>query len=70
MKSKQVGPRLTLPVNQEVLQPLKEIGSMEKTQFWDFEQIQEALREVNRFGIPVKSSRSERRCKLLSPGVG
>jgi hypothetical protein len=34
-----------------LLQPLREIGTLEKTQFWDLDEIYEALREANRLGI-------------------
>ena len=34
-----------------LLQPLREVGTLEKTQFWDLDEIYEALREANRLGI-------------------
>lgn len=34
-----------------VLQPLREIGTLNKTQFWDLDEIYQALREANRLGI-------------------
>jgi len=34
-----------------LLQPLREVGTFEKTQFWDLDEIYEALREANRLGI-------------------
>ena len=40
------------------LQPLREVGSMDKTQFWDIHDVMEALRMANRHGIPLKSLRS------------
>jgi hypothetical protein len=35
----------------DALQPLREIGCDEKTQYWDLEDIQAALREALRLGI-------------------
>ena len=46
------------PVPADRLQPLREVGTMEKTQFWDFDEIMEALRLANRHGIPIKDLRS------------
>jgi hypothetical protein len=40
------------------LQPLREVGTMEKTQFWDIDEILEALRIANRRGIPLSKLRS------------
>ena len=40
------------------LQPLREIGSMEKTQFWDIHEVMEALRVANRHGIPLNKLRN------------
>lgn len=48
-KPKPCGSRLRL------LQPLREIGLSEKTQCWDLEDIQAALREAYVLGIPVES---------------
>jgi hypothetical protein len=42
----------------EELQPLREVGSMEKTQFWDIHEIMNALRIANRHGIPLSKLRS------------
>jgi hypothetical protein len=39
------------------LQPLREVGSMEKTQFWDIHEVMEALRLANRHGIPLNKLR-------------
>jgi len=39
----------------DVLQPLREIGSEEKTRFWDTEDIQAALREAFRLGIDPRN---------------
>jgi hypothetical protein len=39
------------------LQPLREVGSMEKTQFWDIHEVMEALRIANRHGIPLSKLR-------------
>jgi hypothetical protein len=33
------------------LQPLREIGTEDKSQYWDFEDIKSALREARRLGI-------------------
>lgn len=37
------------------LQPLREVGSVEKSQFWDREDIMDALREANLRGINPES---------------
>jgi hypothetical protein len=42
----------------EELQPLREVGSMEKTQFWDIHEIMNALRIANLHGIPLSKLRS------------
>ena len=34
-----------------MLQPLREVGTLHKTQFWDLDEIYQALREANRLGI-------------------
>ena len=34
------------------LRPLREVGTLEKTQFWDMDEIYDALREAVRLGIP------------------
>ena len=39
------------------LQPLREVGTMEKTQFWDIDEVMEALRIANRRGIPLSALR-------------
>jgi hypothetical protein len=39
------------PDSGSVLQPLREVGTLEKTQFWDLDEIYEALREAKRLGI-------------------
>jgi len=41
------------------LQPLREVGSMEKTQFWDIHEIMNALRIANRHGIPLNKLRTQ-----------
>lgn len=43
------------PREDTALQPLREVGRAEKTQFWDMEDVMEALRVANRRGIPVKA---------------
>jgi len=50
--------RLAPPPTGAGLQPLREIGSMEKTRFWDIDEILEALRIANRRGIPVNKLRA------------
>lgn len=47
-------PRIMTPPDEAALQPLREVGTMEKTQFWDISDIMEALRVANRQGIPVQ----------------
>ena len=39
-----------LPESSE-LQPLREIGTEDKSQYWDFDDITRALREARRLGI-------------------
>jgi hypothetical protein len=43
--------RLAPPVNDPLLQPLREVGTEEKTQFWDMDDIYAALRAANRLRI-------------------
>ena len=45
------------PVTSDILQPLREVGSMDKTQFWDREDVMEALRIANRRGLSLKDLR-------------
>lgn len=40
------------------LQPLREIGTMEKTRFWDIHEVMDALRIANRHGIPLNRLKS------------
>ena len=47
-------PNITTPRDEAALQPLREVGTMEKTQFWDISDIMEALRVANRRGIHVQ----------------
>lgn len=42
------------PPESTALQPLREVGAEEKTQFWDMEDVMQALRVANRRGIPIK----------------
>lgn len=49
---------LTPPVHAE-LQPLREVGTMEKTQFWDIEDVMKALRIANRHGISITKLRDD-----------
>jgi hypothetical protein len=48
---------LTPPDSPPSLQPLREVGSMEKTQFWDIHDVMVALRLANRQGIPLQRLR-------------
>lgn len=41
------------PREDHALQPLREVGRAEKTQFWDMEDVMQALRVANRRGIPI-----------------
>lgn len=41
------------PREETALQPLREVGAEEKTQFWDMEDVMQALRVANRRGIPI-----------------
>ncbi len=50
--------RLSPPPTGHELQPLREVGTMEKTQFWDIDDVMEALRIANRHGISLKKLRS------------
>lgn len=50
--------RLSPPARAE-LQPLREVGTMEKTQFWDIEDVMQALRIANRHGISVTKLRDD-----------
>ncbi len=43
------------PPEVTALQPLREVGTHEKTQFWDMEDVMQALRIANRRGIPLKT---------------
>jgi hypothetical protein len=45
------------PATTDRLQPLREVGSMDKTQFWDMDEIMEALRIANRKGISLSKLR-------------
>lgn len=45
------------PASIDRLQPLREVGSMDKTQFWDMDEIMEALRIANRRGISLSKLR-------------
>ena len=48
------------PLNEaKLLQPLREVGSHKKTQYWTFEDIEDAIRKANLLGIdPEKLYRS------------
>ena len=50
--------KLSPQVADSKLQPLREIGTMEKTQFWDIHEVMNALRIANRHGIPLSRLRS------------
>jgi hypothetical protein len=45
----------TQPSGSRLLQPLKEVGLTQKTQCWDIEEIQAALREAYVSGVSVES---------------
>lgn len=38
----------------DILQPLREVGTTEKSGFWDVHDVIAALRLANRLGIPVR----------------
>lgn len=42
------------PPEETALQPLREVGTDDKTQFWDMEDVMQALRVANRRGIPLQ----------------
>jgi len=48
------GKKRTVNGDDPVLQPLREIGTTVKTQFWDPDDIKEALREAIRRGISLE----------------
>ena len=50
--------KLSPQVAASELQPLREIGTMEKTQFWDIHEVMDALRVANRHGIPLNRLKS------------
>lgn len=58
--------RLTPPSGQPALQPLREVGTMDKTQFWDIDDVMEALRIANRQGIPLDKLRGSRMVELAA----
>ena len=40
------------PLNEaKLLQPLREVGTINKTQYWTFDDIEDAIREANLLGI-------------------
>ena len=43
------------PSGSRLLQPLREVGLTEKTQCWDIDEIQAALREAYITGVPVEA---------------
>lgn len=43
------------PSGSRLLQPLREVGLTEKTQCWDIDEIQAALREAYITGVPVET---------------
>lgn len=47
-------PTKMTPPEVTALQPLREVGSEEKSQFWDMEDVMQALRVANRRGIPLR----------------
>lgn len=48
-----ITPQKMTPREETALQPLREVGTEEKTQFWDMEDVMQALRIANRRGIPI-----------------
>ena len=42
------------PPEETALPPLREVGNNAKTQFWDMEDVMQALRVANRRGIPLQ----------------
>ena len=55
------------PQSDRILQPLREVGTMEKTQPWSTEDIQAALREANLRGIaPESLYATAQKVKLVS----
>jgi hypothetical protein len=51
------------------LQPLREIGLSEKTQCWDLEDIQAAIREAYALGIPVEALYGTGGGRAMRPGA-
>ena len=47
------------PPEETALQPLREVGTDNKTQFWDMEDVMQALRVANRRGIPLQQQFSQ-----------
>jgi hypothetical protein len=47
----QVIKKMTPPTDEARLQPLREIGTREKTQFWDLDEIYDALRTARRMSL-------------------
>jgi hypothetical protein len=45
--------KMTRP-EENALQPLREVGTEDKSQFWDMEDVMQALRVANRRGIPLR----------------
>jgi hypothetical protein len=41
------------PPEETALQPVREVGTEDKSQFWDMEDVMQALRVANRRGIPL-----------------
>lgn len=50
------------PTEIDTLQPLREVGTVEKTQFWDLDEIYQALREAKRLGIAPEQLYPQKRC--------
>ncbi len=46
-----IPPKKMTPPEETALQPLREVGTEVKTQFWDMEDVMQALRIANRLGI-------------------
>ena len=54
------------PAGNPTLQPLREVGTMDKTQFWDIDDVMEALRIANRQGIPLNKLRGTQVAELTA----
>lgn len=51
------------PTYDRAPRPVREVGTMEKTQFWDMEDVMEALRAANLRGVPVTRLTGDPPCR-------